>query len=488
MMQIRKKTLDKATENAISEAAAAGIPLTFDRYEEMVPVCRFGQMGLDCKACTQGPCRINPFDPSNGTACGRDREGIVAASFLGLVADGAVVNATYAGAQSKAAPAIFEAISAANEGMLGSAQLLEKAIKVADAGFATLASAKPAGTGVHTIEVGLGALKPDMINILLVGNIPVAQSGEIVGALKSDGRVNLVGATGGEAAGLNLAGNYNSEEPLLVTTGVDGVVAGKACVSPGFLSLAARLGVPVVDADNFDAASLLDKAEAHYRMHGGRSLAAKFPPARATVGFSAATFASLSAAQWNSLLASGIKGVALICGCNNAATTKDAVVVRQAAEFLANDVLVIGSGCAATAMAKAGYMDPARVASFTGKGLQSFLLFLSEAAGVELPAVMEAGSCWEMPAALRIARLFQQKLNVPMAAAMPEISRPASWCSALAVAARGVPTYVGPILPLDGGLETVAVLNEMLKGQGGALVGPGQISDPEAVVAKLLFA
>src|SRR5450756_2956912 len=107
MMRVRKKTLDKATESAISRAATAGIPLVFDRYEDQVPACGFGRMGLDCKACTQGPCRINPFDPSNGTACGRDREGIVAASFLGLVADGAVVNATYAGAQSKAAPAIL---------------------------------------------------------------------------------------------------------------------------------------------------------------------------------------------------------------------------------------------------------------------------------------------------------------------------------------------------------------------------------------------
>jgi hypothetical protein len=43
--------------------------------------------------------------------------------------------------------------------MLGSAQLLEKAIDVADAGFAALASAKPANSGVQTIEVGLGALK-----------------------------------------------------------------------------------------------------------------------------------------------------------------------------------------------------------------------------------------------------------------------------------------------------------------------------------------
>ncbi|HEX2987654.1 MAG TPA: hypothetical protein VHS06_05730, partial [Chloroflexota bacterium] len=98
------------------------------------------------------------------------------------------------------------------------------------------------------------------------------------------------------------------------------------------------------------------------------------------------------------------------------------------------------------------------------------------------PAVLDAGSCWEMPAALEMAKLFKEGLKLPLAAAMPELSRPASWCSALAIASQGVPTYVGPVLPLDGGLETVGALNEMLKGKGGALVGPGQIGDPEAVV------
>src|SRR5450756_2967464 len=113
MMRVRKKTLDKATESAISRAATAGIPLVFDRYEDQVPACGFGRMGLDCKACTQGPCRINPFDATNGTACGRDREGTVAANFLRIISDGAVANASFAEAESKIAGAVFAGIAAA---------------------------------------------------------------------------------------------------------------------------------------------------------------------------------------------------------------------------------------------------------------------------------------------------------------------------------------------------------------------------------------
>lgn len=486
MMRIRKKTLDKATESAIGQAAAAGIPLPFDRYEDQVPVCRFGQMGLDCKACTQGPCRVNPFDASNGTACGRDREGTVAASFLRLVADGAVANASFAGAESQAAGAIFEGIAAANEGTLGADGLLEKAIEVAGAGFRALAASKANSAAVQTIQVGVGALNPDKVNLLLLGNLPAAQAQKIAVELGSNDKVNLVGVAGGEVAGVAVAGNYNSQEALLVTTGVDGVVTGKACVSPGFLALAAKQGVPVMAADQFDAATLLDGADTHYRRNAGRSLAAKFPPAKATVGFTAATFASLSASQWSKLAQAGIKGVAILGGCNNAIETQDAAILRQAGEFLKNDVLVIASGCAAAGLAKAGYMDPARVGSLAGKGLQSFLAALSGALGVAVPAVLEAGTCWELPAALEMAQLFQQKLSLPLAAAMPELSRPAGWSSALALAAQGVPTYVGPVLPLDGGLQTVEALNGMLKSKGGALLGPGQIGDPEAFVNSVM--
>ncbi len=486
MLRIRKKTLDKATENAISQAAATGIPLPFDRYEDQAPVCRFGQMGLDCKACTQGPCRISPFESSNGTACGRDREGTVAASFLGLVADGAVATAAFAGAESKTAGAIFEGISAANEGTLGPAQLLAKAIEVAGVGFEALAGVKANGAAIRTVEVGMGALKADKINVLLVGSIPAVLARKIAAELKAQANVNVVGAAGGEIAGAAAAGSYNSQEALLVTTGVDGIVMGGACAAPGLVSLAAKQGVPVMAAGQFNAAKMLSEADTHFRRNSGRNLAARFAPGKAVVGFSAATFASLSAAQWSKLAGSGIKGVALVAGCNNAIETQDAGIVRQAGEFLKNDVLVIASGCAAAGLARAGYMDPARVASFAGKRLQSFLSVLSEAAGAAMPAVLEAGTCWEIPAALEMVRLFAQKLKLPVAAAMPELSRPAGWSSALAIAAQGVPTYVGPVLPLDGGLESVQTLNGMLKAKGGALVGPGQVGDPEAFVTSVM--
>lgn len=488
MKQIRKKTLDKATESVITRAALAGTPLVFDRYEDMSPVCRFGQVGLDCKACTQGPCRINPFDPSNGTICGRQREDIVAASFLSMVSAGAAANAAFSGAQAQVAATIFEGMLLANEGNGSSSQMLEKALEVATAGFDALGQAKAGSPAPAKREVGLGALVADKINVLMIGSIPAAQAQGIAAELKSNPKVNLVGAVGGEIAGLPAAANYNGQEALLVTTGVDAVIAGKVCVSPAFLSLAAKQGVPVASAEGFDAATLLAAADVHFRTNQGRNIAEKLPSTPAVMGFGAGSFAGISDEVWQRLASMGIKGVALLGGCNNVVTTQDAVAGRQTEEFLSKGVLVVASGCASVGLAKAGYMNPVRRSALAGSKLEPFLAALSEAAGVEIPAVLDAGSCWELPVALELAQLLQKKLGVPMVAAMPELSRPASWSAALAVAGRGIPTYVGPILPLDGGMATVSTLNELLRSKGGALVGPGQVSSPEAVVNLVLDA
>jgi len=488
MTRIRKKTLDKATEQAISQAAAAGITLSYDRHEAMVPLCGFGQMGLCCTACSQGPCRINPFDPSDGTACGRNREGIAAAGFLRLMADGAAAQASFAGAEMVVAAPLFEALAAVSEGGLSASNLLQRAIEVARAGFSALSEAKRSESGSRWVKAGAGTLDPDRINILLLGGIPADRVNEITARLRTDGGLNVVGACGAEAGGLDVAGNYGSQEALLVTDAVDGVVVGNGCVSPGFLALAERLGIGVERMNGFDAARLRERADAHYRLKAGRSLARRFPPAAAVTGFSAAVFAGLTPVQWESLAASGAKGVALVGGCNNVKETQDGAIVRMAAELLRNDFLVVASGCASAGLANAGYLDPARRTSLAGKRLQAFLADLSAASGLEVPAVLDGGSCWEMPRAVELARLFHHRLKLPLVAALPELSRPAGWASALAVASQGVPTYVGPTVPLDGALEGMSALNSLLKAKGGTMLGPAQVRQPEDFLRVVLGA
>ena len=54
-----KKSLDKATLQMIDVAREEDIQLTWDRYQKQLPQCGFGELGLCCRHCMQGPCRID---------------------------------------------------------------------------------------------------------------------------------------------------------------------------------------------------------------------------------------------------------------------------------------------------------------------------------------------------------------------------------------------------------------------------------------------
>ncbi len=62
------KSVDKASQQMIEHAAACGYELAWDRYEAMQPQCDFGTLGICCKNCMLGPCRIDPF--GEGAKCG----------------------------------------------------------------------------------------------------------------------------------------------------------------------------------------------------------------------------------------------------------------------------------------------------------------------------------------------------------------------------------------------------------------------------------
>ena len=51
---------DPAINRMATVAAACGCDTTFDRTEAMKPQCGYGELGLCCRICIQGPCHINP--------------------------------------------------------------------------------------------------------------------------------------------------------------------------------------------------------------------------------------------------------------------------------------------------------------------------------------------------------------------------------------------------------------------------------------------
>ncbi len=88
-MDPKKRSTDKAAQEMIGHMAEAGQQNAWDRLEAQSPQCGFGKLGVCCRFCSMGPCRIDPFGegPQFGV-CGADVDTIVARNFLRAVAAG----------------------------------------------------------------------------------------------------------------------------------------------------------------------------------------------------------------------------------------------------------------------------------------------------------------------------------------------------------------------------------------------------------------
>lgn len=82
-------TIDPAAQEMLRCAKTLGVATAWDRHARMQPLCGFGDLGLCCRVCYMGPCRIDPFGegPQVG-ACGADAHLIVARNVARAVAAG----------------------------------------------------------------------------------------------------------------------------------------------------------------------------------------------------------------------------------------------------------------------------------------------------------------------------------------------------------------------------------------------------------------
>lgn len=88
---VLEKSIDPATHEMLDHAHKLGIPTVWDRLEAMQPQCSFGELGLCCRNCAMGPCRITPFEndgPKQGV-CGATADIIVARFLDRMIAAGA---------------------------------------------------------------------------------------------------------------------------------------------------------------------------------------------------------------------------------------------------------------------------------------------------------------------------------------------------------------------------------------------------------------
>jgi carbon-monoxide dehydrogenase catalytic subunit len=92
----QERSVDPASVEMLSHVAARNLPVAWDRHEAMQPQCGFGQLGLCCRNCTMGPCRIDPFGdgPSEGI-CGATADVIAARNLARMIAAGAAAHSDH---------------------------------------------------------------------------------------------------------------------------------------------------------------------------------------------------------------------------------------------------------------------------------------------------------------------------------------------------------------------------------------------------------
>lgn len=90
MKDIELKTIDISAQKLIEKAKEEKIEIIWDRFEDQQPQCGFGLLGICCRNCNMGPCKIDPFgDAPQKGICGATADTIVARNIARMIAGGA---------------------------------------------------------------------------------------------------------------------------------------------------------------------------------------------------------------------------------------------------------------------------------------------------------------------------------------------------------------------------------------------------------------
>jgi anaerobic carbon-monoxide dehydrogenase catalytic subunit len=310
-------------------------------------------------------------------------------------------------------------------------------------------------------EINLGVLKADQVNLIIHGHEPylaellavASQDPEMIAYAKSKGAngINLAGmcCTANEILmrhGIPIAGNFLQQELAIVTGALEGIVVDVQCIMQGLSDVASCYHTKLITTDRrahiqgathmeFDAERGMESAKEILRAvidnfpNRGKNVRIPTEKADLIAGFSHETINYLLGGLFrasyrplnDNIINGRIRGVAAVVGCNNARASHDNVHVTLVKELIKNDVLVLETGCAAMACAKAGLMVPEAAKEFAGPGLAE----VCEAVGI--PPVLHLGACIDnsriliaATAMVKDGGLGDDISDLPVAAAAPE--------------------------------------------------------------------
>jgi len=372
-------------------------------------------------------------------------------------------------------------------------------------------------------KVNLGVLKEDQVNIIVHGHEPLlpemivlaAQDEELLSLARAKGAqgINIAGicCTANEILmrhGIPVAGSFLQQELAIMTGAVDVMVVDLQCVMPSLPTVARCFHTEVVTTSEkaqipgathmpFHTGSALERAKEIVR-RGIENFPNRGPVDIAeeaidmVAGFSHETIRYIQGGRFrasyrplnDNIMNGRIRGVVGVVGCNNPRVRAGYVHTTLIRELIANNILVLTTGCGAINAARAGLLVP-EAAEMAGSGLRE----VCEALG--MPPVLHMGSCVDNSRLLIAATemvleggLGDDLSELPVAGCAPE------WMSEKAVSigqyfvASGVMVVFGVAFPTMGS----QVLSDYLFNGIEDLTGGKWVYEPDPLeMARLLI-
>lgn len=367
---------------------------------------------------------------------------------------------------------------------------------------------------VRQSEANLGVLEDNKVNIILHGHEPslsemivlASEDPELVALAKEVGAegINLAGmcCTGNEVTmrhGVRTAGDFHQQELAIITGAVEAMIVDVQCIFPAlakvsecyhtkFITTSPKAKISGSTYIEFNEETALDDAkkivkEAILNFKNRDREKVHIPQLKSstTVGFSEQAIIGQLDRVVNSqidetgtvkplvdCLKSGVlRGVVGVVGCNNARSVSNKAHVTIMKELIKNDILVVTTGCGASAAGKFGLLNK-EAKSMASKGLATVCEL------VDIPPVIHLGSCVDCSRILSVVSevakyLDMDMCDIPVAGVAPE------WMSEKAVAigtyvvGSGIDTYLGIMPPIGGSSKTVEILTQTLQDSVGAI-------------------
>ena len=357
-------------------------------------------------------------------------------------------------------------------------------------------------------EANLGVMKEDYVNIIVHGHDPslsemicdYAEDPEMIALAKSVGAkgINVAGVccTSNEVAmrrGIPMAGNFLQQENVVLTGACEAIVVDVQCIFPAlgplskcfhtkFITTSPIAQMPDSEFIRFNAETAGENAKLIVRtavenFKNRKPELVHIPQLKqkATVGYSVEAIVKTLDKVTNSqvdvtgttkplieCITSGVlRGAVAMVGCNNPRVRPDSAHIELMKKLIANDIIVVLSGCSAQAAARAGLMDK-EARELCGAGLKR----VCELA--DIPPMLHMGSCVDISRMMILASELAKDsgLNISQ---LPLVGCAPEWMSEKAVSignyvvATGIDTFLGVEPQVTGSSEVVGLLTDGIR-------------------------